>query len=55
MATITRTQSEIDEQLDKIADTLHSSRYPGMTYEQGCEIMYQWLTGETDNLPIEED
>ena len=55
MPSIVRTQKEIDEQLDKITDGIHASKYPGMTYEQGAEIMYQWLTGETDSLPIEED
>jgi hypothetical protein len=54
MAEIVRTKKEIDEVLDKVsAANSNGSEYPGMTYEQGIEAMWMWLTGETDDNPFE--
>jgi len=49
---IVREQKEIEKQLQEAED---QSRYFGMSYEQGIIAMYEWLVGDTDNLPIEED
>lgn len=52
---IVRVEKQIEEQIQKAEDTQHSSKYPGMSYEQGVIAMYEWLTGETDDLPLEDD
>ena len=51
-----RSQKEIQ---DMIARTLPSiekggSDVPGMTYEEGVDNALRWVTGDTDDDPIEE-
>lgn len=55
LPTIVRNKKEIEAQLNLAEETKDQSRYFGMSYEQGMIAMYEWLTGETDSLPIEED
>lgn len=52
---IVRSQPEIDDQLNKISESTDagSSKYPGMTYEEGLRDMYDWLVGHTDDKPME--
>ncbi len=54
---IKRTDAEIDDQLGKLdedATAGGASKWPGMTYEQGVMAMFDWLTGATDELPVED-
>lgn len=53
---IVRTQREINEQLDlahKYSE--EGSKYFGLSYEEGLIAMYDWLVGNTDDLPMEEE
>lgn len=44
---IKRTDAEIDEQLNKAADGINDgSQYPGMSYEDGIQQFWLWVTGE---------
>lgn len=52
---IKRTDAEIDEQLNKAADGINDgSQYPGMSYEDGIQQFWLWVTGEptTHHLKI---
>ena len=52
---IARTDDEIDEQLNKAADGIEDgTQYPGMSYEDGIQQFWLWLTGETEEKPFEE-
>lgn len=53
-----RSQTEIDEQIGRCVDAMESpsgSKYPGMSYEEGVLAAIDWLTGETDDPPMEAD
>ena len=55
MATIVRSQREIDDVLAKCADAMtNGSAYPGMTYEEGAEYAIRWLT-DKDADPLFDD
>ena len=55
MYKIVRTDEEIDEQLIKAEDgKLVGSAYPGMSYEEGCICLFQWLVGEADDKPFDD-
>jgi hypothetical protein len=56
MAT-TPTRDQIDDQLNKAAEAEETgqSSWPGMTYEQGVDAAIRWMTGESDDLPMEDD
>lgn len=49
------------EEIDNVVNDAHenidegSSRWPGMTYEQGVANALQWVTGENDDHPFEEN
>lgn len=52
---ITRTQKEIDDVLNKAADGMDDgSKWPGMSYEQGVDAAIRWLTGESEDNPMDE-
>ena len=52
---IARTDAEIDEQLNKAADGIEDgTQYPVMSYEDGIQQFWLWLTGETEEKPFEE-
>jgi hypothetical protein len=46
-----RTREEIDQQLDAAME--ENGRWPGMTYEEGVRDALQWITGDSDDAPIE--
>ena len=52
---IIRTEQQINEQLDKASQIINNdgTHYPGMSYEQGIQAMYDWLVGDTEDTPIE--
>jgi hypothetical protein len=52
---IVRTDAEINEQLNIAADGINEgSKYPGMSYEDGIQQFWLWVTGETNEKPFEE-
>ena len=55
-ATVTRTEEEVNEVIDKTAaqDNEGGSRWPGMTYEQGVRNALDWILGNNDDNPMED-
>lgn len=53
---IIRTEQEIWDLLNQCAEAEEtgSSIYPGMSYEQGIKAAIEWITGDTNNHPINE-
>lgn len=51
-----RSQREIDEQLNLAADqTMEgSTKFPSMTYEDGVEYALRWVTGQSNDAPMED-
>jgi len=51
-----RTEDEIEDVRDLCMEqeSAGSSRWPGMTYEQGVAAAIAWLLGENDHNPMEE-
>lgn len=50
---IKRTDAEIDEQLNIAANGINDgSQYPGMSYEDGIQQFWLWVTGETNEKPF---
>lgn len=51
------TPDEIDEAMNEAAEAeaFGRSRWPGMSYEQGFKAAIEWLRGETDYHPLEEE
>jgi hypothetical protein len=52
-----RSDPEVDAQLNAAAESEDSgvSRWPGMTFEQGVRRGIDWVLGNTDDPPIEDD
>lgn len=50
-----RTEEEINDLLNKCAEAEDTgeSKYPGMTYENGIAAAINWLTGNTDDNPLD--
>jgi hypothetical protein len=51
---IVRDDDEIDQQLNAAMESDGGSKFPGMTYEQGVAAGIDWLTGNTDDKPMED-
>lgn len=51
-----RTQREVDSVLGDCADSISegSSKYPGLTYEEGVQAALDWILGNTDDQPMAE-
>ena len=49
------TLDEINDVINECSDLENegTSKYPGMTYEQGVKAGIDWATGETDNNPMD--
>lgn len=53
---VVRTDKEIEKVLDKAIDGVaKGSKYPGMSFEEGVREMYDWLTGDQDEPPLEDE
>lgn len=54
---IVRTKAEVDKVIDTCIENLNnnSHRYSGMTYEDGIRAGIEWLIGETDDYPFDEE
>ena len=46
-----KTRNEIDEVIGNCLDQMEqgSSKYPGMSYEEGVEAALRWVTGDSDD------
>ena len=51
------TEKEINDVLDKCADAENEgkTRWRSMTYEQGVRAGIEWVLGNTDENPLEDD
>lgn len=51
-----RSDDEIEEQISRASDSVArgSTRWPGMTYEQGVDAALRWVLGENDEAPMED-
>jgi hypothetical protein len=51
-----RTDDEINGVIDAANDAIneHGSKFPGMSFEDGVKHALEWVTGETDENPMEE-
>ena len=54
MVAIRVTAKEIDDYL-RTVDDVATSKYPGMTYEQGIVEALRWVLGEQDEPPSFDD
>jgi len=56
MYQISVSKAEIDEVLNQVTDAEDegSSKWPGMTYEQGVKAAIEWLIGQTDVAPMDD-
>lgn len=54
---IVRSEQEIFDLLNQCAEAEEtgSSIYPGMIYEQGIKAAIEWLVGDIDNHPINDN
>jgi len=56
MYEIKRSNEEIDDVLNKTSESVDqgTTRWAGMSYEQGVEAAILWVTGQTDDNPMED-
>lgn len=53
---ITRTQQEIDDVMRKTDEQMvGGSKWPGMSFEEGVRAAIEWITGQTDDNPMEDE
>lgn len=54
---IVRTDQEIYEVLDECLNSENTSIsiYPGMSYEQGVKAAIEWIIGDTEDHPINDE
>lgn len=54
---IVRTKTEVDDAVRRCETQIAEggSKYPGMSFEEGCVAMFKWLTGESDNHPYKDE
>lgn len=51
-----RDEKAIENQIDLAAKAKdEGGKYFGMSYEEGVQAALEWVTGVTDELPMEED
>lgn len=52
---IKRSNEEIDDLLNECAEGIETgdSKYPSMSYEEGIRDAIDWITGTTDENPME--
>jgi hypothetical protein len=54
---IARTQDQIDEQINRAVESRdeHGTQWPGMSYEDGVDAALRWVTGESDDAPMDDE
>lgn len=57
MVDLVRTAAEVDAQLNRAMEAVDAgtTAWPGMTYEQGVDNALRWVTGQSDDVPMEDD
>lgn len=55
--TVKKSREEIDRQIDLAMTSINEggSKYPGMSYEEGVRNGIEWVLGEVEEAPMEED
>jgi len=54
MPIIVRTQKEINDVMNKAYEAMdNGTRYAGMSYEEGLESMFLWLTDRKEDNPFD--
>lgn len=53
---IARSEQEIWDLLNQCSESENegSSKYPGMSYEQGVKVAIEWITGDIEDHPLNE-
>lgn len=53
---LVRTEEEVDEQMNRASESIEkgTTRWPGMSYEQGVDAALRWVTGQDDSEPMED-
>lgn len=56
MYSVERETAEIDDTLNACMESeeVGLSKFPGMTYEQGVKAGIDWVTGQSDENPLDE-
>lgn len=51
---IVRTEKEINQLLNECAEAedMGTTKFPGMTYEQGIKEAIEWLSGDSNCYPL---
>ena len=53
---VVRSDDKVDALIDRcIKNKYDKSEYPGMSYEEGIIAAIEWLTGECDDYPFDEE
>ena len=54
--TIIRSEDEINRVLNWADEGVEDgSKFPGQSYESGIKAMYEWLVGDTEDVPDPEE
>jgi len=55
MYNVDKSSDQIDDLLNRCVDAKEEgvSKYPGMTYEEGVEAGILWVTGQTNDDPLD--
>lgn len=53
---IVRTEKEINQLLNECdeAEDMGTTKFPGMTYEQGIKEAIEWLSGDSNCYPLDD-
>lgn len=53
---IVRTEKEINQLLKECveAEEMETTKFPGMTYEQGLKEAIEWLCGDSNYYPLDD-
>lgn len=54
---VERSQEEVDEQLNLAMEAVDRgrSKWPGMSYEDGVRAALNWMTGDDETPPMEDE
>ncbi|HLO91535.1 MAG TPA: hypothetical protein VK172_10265 [Lentimicrobium sp.] len=53
---IKRTEKEIDEQISRaMIGVNNGTKYAGMSYEDGVRYALEWVVGDSDEKPMEDE
>lgn len=53
---VRRTDAEIDDQMNLALESQdNGTRWPGMSYEDGVDAALRWVTGQSEDKPMEDE